>query len=139
MAWLNTDDMRKRKLEFELFVVRRNDNGQFFKKVKSAFLKDWPKDDVRRQHWTEDVEEATFYTKKGIKQAFATAKESTGIWVPEKRRFVKQDVEIEIVTLKVGVEKGSSFEVIKPKAEHPTKPVETPLAEERTGENDERD
>ena len=49
------------------YVLRRRDTMQFFKPVKSAFLKRWKQDDPRRKQWTDDIDKAALYDGKGIK------------------------------------------------------------------------
>lgn len=104
MAWLNNEDMMKHKSDFEWYVVRRTDTGQYYKKMKSGFNKFWTADDPRLQRWTDDVELATTYTKNGIKQALSVAKKATAVWRPELCHWVPNpDADVEVVTLKVHV------------------------------------
>lgn len=115
MGWLNPDEMKKWKVDFCLYIVRRKDNGQYYKTVKSSFLKNWKEDDPRRSHWTDDVEMATTYTLSGIKNALAVAKRSTWYYVKdEQEKLVKSDVlvEMEIITLHVKVDLRSEIEPV---------------------------
>ncbi len=50
-----------------LYAVRRKSDDWYYKKIKSAYLKEWNKDDPRRKHWTPDANEATFYSLSGIR------------------------------------------------------------------------
>jgi len=51
----------------ELFVLRRKDTGEYFKRPKGGYRWGWDKDDPRRKHWTKDLELASLYPKSGIK------------------------------------------------------------------------
>lgn len=50
-----------------LYVLRRKDTGEYFKNIKPSWLKDWPKDDPRRNHWTRSLSEASLYSLSGVK------------------------------------------------------------------------
>lgn len=82
-----------------LYVVRRKDTGEFFKNVKSSWLKSWPKDDPRRSQWTHDLSLATQYTLKGVRPIYGSLK---------KDRYNVDNIEYEVIRLQVtidGVEK----------------------------------
>lgn len=49
------------------FALQRTDTGQYYKKTKSGYLKNWAPDDPRRKQWTPDIDEATLYSETGIR------------------------------------------------------------------------
>jgi len=49
------------------YVVQRLDNGEYFKKTKSDWCKNWPADDPRRKFWTKDLDSATLYSFEGAR------------------------------------------------------------------------
>lgn len=84
---------------FNLYAIRRKDTSEFFKNVKSGWLKSWPKDDPRRSNWTHELKLATLYPLKGAKLIVGQLR-SPPVGEPE--------TEYEIVRLQVtiqGVEK----------------------------------
>ena len=95
------------KTEFEWYVVRRKDTGQYYKVLKSSYLKEWNKDDSRSQHWTHDVSLATPYRKEGIGQILALLRQTKHGWDNDALRTISIDppIEVEIVTLTVRVGK----------------------------------
>lgn len=53
--------------EASLYVLRRKDTKEYFKRTKSSYLKDWKADDPRRQSWTPKLELASIYPLSGVK------------------------------------------------------------------------
>jgi hypothetical protein len=78
-----------------LYAVRRKDTGEFFKNVKSGWLKSWPKDDPRRSNWTPELSQATLYPLRGAKPIVGQLM-SPPVGMPE--------TEYEIVRLKVAID-----------------------------------
>ena len=89
------------RAETTLYVLRRKDTGEFYKRTKSGYLKSWKPDDPRRRFWTPDLELATLYPWKGIKVLATQTRNS----VKANLKYGAPDFEIEIVRLKI-VEDG---------------------------------
>lgn len=48
-----------------MFVIRRLDTGEFFKRRAPSYLKNWGPSDSRLRNWTLDIEQAKTYTYRG--------------------------------------------------------------------------
>ena len=87
------------EIEAKMYVVRRCDTGEYFKKISPSWLKNWPANDPRRNNWTPDIEKAKTYTLKGAVSLAAT--------------YSKHRDHLEVVKLKITVDcVVKSFELL---------------------------
>ncbi len=70
-----------------LYAVRRKSDDWYYKRTKSAYLKQWKNGDPRRQHWTPDANEASFYPLTGIKSILGNLRGSA---LREYERLLKK-------------------------------------------------